>query len=84
MYETSDANDVTANHVPGLQAWEAVGDGAYVQYEHIAPIRTGPISISTVKGPWASFGIHVDWQRKYVDLHVWWWIITIGSDYRSK
>lgn len=40
-----------------------------------------PIRITAERGPWFSLGFHVDFQRWYVDLHVWWWIITIGKDY---
>ena len=40
-----------------------------------------PISYSTIKGPWFSFGFHIDLQKRYIDLHIWWWIITIGTDY---
>lgn len=25
-----------------------------------------------------SFGIHLDWKWKYVDIHFMWWIITFG------
>lgn len=28
--------------------------------------------------PWFSLGFHIDIQKKYIDLHILWWIITIG------
>jgi len=37
--------------------------------------------VETVRGPWLSLGIHADFQRRYVDLHILWWIITVGRDY---
>lgn len=40
-----------------------------------------PIKSTMVKGPWVSLGFHIDFQRWYVDLHVIWWIITVGTDY---
>jgi hypothetical protein len=33
------------------------------------------------KGPWVSLGIHLDFQRWFVDIHFGWWIITVGYDY---
>lgn len=43
--------------------------------------RLIPVRVDKIKGPWFSFGFHIDLQRHYVDLHVLWWIITIGRDY---
>lgn len=40
-----------------------------------------PIRVDSMKGRWFSLGFHVDWQKRYVDFHVWWWIVTIGRDY---
>lgn len=42
-----------------------------------------PLKIESVKGPWFSLGFHVDLQRLYIDLHILWWIITIGCDYQD-
>ncbi len=42
-----------------------------------------PIKIETVKGPWFSLGFHIDFQKGYVDLHIVWWIVTIGRDYAA-
>lgn len=39
------------------------------------------MKVSTIKGPWFSLGFHVDLQKRYIDLHILWWIITIGKDY---
>lgn len=41
------------------------------------------MKIVTVKGPWVSFGIHVDFQRWFIDIHLIWWIITIGNSYEQ-
>lgn len=43
-----------------------------------------PLSVETIRGPWVSLGIHIDFQQRYMDLHVLWWIITIGEDYRVR
>ncbi len=40
-----------------------------------------PIKYEMVKGPWFSMGFHIDFSKRYIDLHLLWWIITIGSDY---
>lgn len=40
--------------------------------------------IETVRGPWVSMGIHIDFQRWYIDIHFIWWIITVGEDYKEK
>jgi hypothetical protein len=40
-----------------------------------------PIRATKIRGPWFSLGFHIDLQKRYVDLHIWWWIITIGTDY---
>ena len=36
-------------------------------------------SIVTIRGPWFSLGIHVDFQHRYVDIHFIWWIISVGN-----
>lgn len=41
------------------------------------------MKIETVRGPWFSLGVHVDFQKRYIDLHIIWWIVTIGQDYRD-
>lgn len=41
------------------------------------------LHIETVRGPWFSLGIHVDFQHKHIDLHFVWWIVTIGKGYFS-
>lgn len=28
--------------------------------------------------PWFSLGFHIDVEKKYIDIHFIWWIITIG------
>ncbi len=33
---------------------------------------------STCRGPWASIGVHVDFAGPFVDVHIGWWIISIG------
>ena len=52
-----------------------------VEERKIINTKIVPISYSTIKGPWFSFGFHIDFQKRYIDLHIWWWIITIGTDY---
>lgn len=42
------------------------------------------MKVEKVAGPWLSLGFHVDFQKRYVDLHIAWWIITIGKDYYHK
>ncbi len=42
-----------------------------------------PLKVESIKGPWFSLGFHVDLQRPYVDLHILWWVITIGRDYHD-
>ena len=39
------------------------------------------MKIETIRGPWFSLGVHIDFQKRYIDLHFVWWIITIGKDY---
>ncbi len=39
------------------------------------------VRVDVIAGPWFSLGFHIDFQKCYVDIHVVWWIITIGSDY---
>ena len=37
--------------------------------------------VATVAGPWASLGLHVHvWplRSSHIDLHLLWWILTIG------
>ncbi len=41
------------------------------------------IKVDTIRGPWFSFGFHFDLQRRYIDIHFIWWIITVGQDYYS-
>lgn len=43
-----------------------------------------PIKFETVRGPWFSMGFHIDFHKRYIDLHLIWWIITIGSDYYQE
>ena len=52
-----------------------------VEERKIINTKIVPISYSTIKGPWFSLGFHIDFQRRYIDLHICWWIITIGTDY---
>jgi len=40
--------------------------------------------IDTVAGPWFSLGFHIDFKRPYLDLHLMWWIITIGNYYTAE
>lgn len=37
--------------------------------------------IETIRGPWLSFGIHIDWQRPHITFHAFWWIVTVGKRY---
>lgn len=39
------------------------------------------VRIQAVRGPWFSLGFHVDLQRYFIDLHILWWIVSIGGDY---
>lgn len=43
-----------------------------------------PIKYVTVRGPWLSLGIHIDFQKRYLDIHLVWWIVTIGRDYYGE
>lgn len=40
-----------------------------------------PIKIDEIRGPWFSLGLHIDLQKRYIDIHFIWWVITIGNDY---
>lgn len=42
------------------------------------------MKIVTVRGPWVSLGIHVDFQRWFINIHFIWWIITIGNSYEQQ
>lgn len=42
------------------------------------------MSYETVRGPWFSIGFHIDFQKRYVDIHFIWWIITFGKDYGDE
>lgn len=37
------------------------------------------MKINTIKGPWMSLGIHIDFKHRHVDLHIIWWVIVIGN-----
>jgi hypothetical protein len=41
------------------------------------------VRIDAIIGPWFSLGFHIDFQHRHVDLHVIWWIITIGNTVES-
>ena len=30
-------------------------------------------------GPWLSFGFHVDFKNRHVDIHFIWWTFVIGN-----
>lgn len=45
--------------------------------------RNFRINIETVKGPWVSLGVHLDFQAPKIDIHFGWWIISIGWLYMS-
>src|SRR5690606_25715073 len=48
------------------------------------PAETPPVKrfrVETIRGPWFSLGIHVDLQKRYVDLHILWWVVSIGGGY---
>ena len=34
--------------------------------------------------PWFSLGFHIDFQKKYIDIHIYDFIITIGTPYWYK
>ena len=31
--------------------------------------------------PWFSFGIHVDFKKKYIDIHFYDFVLTLGNSY---
>jgi hypothetical protein len=37
------------------------------------------LKVYTIRGPWASLGIHIDLQHRHIDLHILWWIIVLGN-----
>jgi len=39
--------------------------------------------VDTVRGPWFSVGVHLDFQAPKIDIHFWWWIISVGWLYMS-
>lgn len=40
--------------------------------------------IDTIAGPWFSLGLHIDFQRPYLDIHFIWWVFTIGKPYEYE
>ena len=36
--------------------------------------------VQMVYGPQASFGVHVNLKRRYIDVHFLWWTISVGAD----
>ncbi len=46
--------------------------------------RSWRMTMNAVPGPWISLGIHVDLQAPCVDLHIGWWILTVGRPYAME
>lgn len=44
----------------------------------------GIVHVEDWRGPWVSLGASVDFQARFVVLHVIWWIITIGTPYHLR
>lgn len=41
------------------------------------------LRVDVCPGPWASLGVHVDLARPTLDLHVLWWVVSVGRVYRA-
>ena len=37
------------------------------------------MKITSIYGPWISFGVHIDFKHRHFDIHFLWWIIVIGN-----
>lgn len=37
------------------------------------------MKIRTIRGPWFSLGVHVDFKHRHVDIHFIWWVIVVGN-----
>jgi hypothetical protein len=94
MFETHyDKYMMSGSHISAV--WTCSACGAYVtsdtehqcssdvvEYEEYAESTIRPFIagyITTTRGPWFSFGIHVDFKHKYIDVHFIWWIVTVGD-----
>ena len=42
-------------------------------------LLTNHILVRTIRGPWFSVGLHVDYTHRHIDIHFWWWVIVIGN-----
>lgn len=42
------------------------------------------VHVETVRGPWVSLGLHVDWQAPHVTLYAGWWVVTFGRLYEGR
>jgi hypothetical protein len=40
--------------------------------------------VTTIRGPWMSLGIHINVQAPLIDLHVVWWVLSIGRLYHKQ
>jgi hypothetical protein len=45
--------------------------------------RRWGIRIDPFPGPWFSIGIHVDVLHPVVDLHLVWWLVSLGRIYHG-
>ena len=42
------------------------------------------VRVDQTLGWWFSLGFHIDLQHRSVDLHIFWWIITIGDPWKGR
>jgi hypothetical protein len=47
------------------------------------PGRHWGIRLDQHIGPWISLGLHIDLGSPLVDLHIGWWLVSIGRIYRG-
>lgn len=46
-----------------------------------APSRRWRVRIDAFPGPWVSLGIHLDFGTPLIDLHIGWWLVSVGRLY---
>lgn len=42
-------------------------------------LKESSMKIRTIRGPWFSLGVHVDFKHRHVDIHFIWWVIVVGN-----
>lgn len=42
------------------------------------------LTIDQIRGPWLSLGFHADFQGRFIEFHVGWWVFTLGRPYHKR